>query len=743
MDLVRVGCALAALGLVAGCTGGGGGGSGSGSTTRHGPGFFETGEYFANTGLGVLGASSAYAAGGTGDGILVGVIDTGIDVDHPEFAGVIDSDSTDIVTGDALFLDDEDGHGTAVAGVIAARRNHALAHGVAFDADLLVVRADAPGSCAVGCVFDQADVAAATDYAVDQGARVINYSLGGAGSLDGVLGDALEDAVRAGRIVVLSAGNDGGDDPIFPAIFAGTSEARGRAIAVGALDAGGDIADFSNRAGSARRYFLVAPGVGIRAPEPGGGAALVSGTSFAAPHVTGAVALVLDAAPYLSAREVVELLLDTATDLGAPGTDEVYGRGLLNLAAALDPQGPLTIPLGTAVDGDGASLLETGLRLGGAFGPGPELGRAIFVDGYGRPYWMDLDRRRSSTRDEPALGNWLAPVEERPGFRAPVGAGGSLALHLGKREQRRSFGWTSEEVDSRVGKQFALSAALGDASRLMVSHGWSLQGQFGLASDDRSVTPSLLTEGVFASPYLALADGGDGVALAQQLGDVWSLRVGLARADRSAYDPYGSGDNAVMIGELAAAAGGSRLGLQFGQLEEQDRVLDASGGGALGLSGGASTTFFGLAGRTELATSLELFGQANLGLTRAGAPGPGLLQDMSMLYSSSFGVGLARRDLARVGDRLSVAISQPLRVEAGDAAIDRPLGRNFDGRILRRRDRLDLAPAGRELDLELGYRLTPAGIGEISLNWLTRLQPGHDAEARPDHALALKLHRRF
>jgi subtilisin family serine protease len=121
MGLGRVGCALAALGLAAGCTGGGGG-SGSGSTSRHGPGFFETGEYFANAGLDVLGASSAYAAGGTGDGILVGVIDTGIDVDHPEFAGVIDSDSTDIVTGNALFLDDEDGHGTAVAGVIAARR---------------------------------------------------------------------------------------------------------------------------------------------------------------------------------------------------------------------------------------------------------------------------------------------------------------------------------------------------------------------------------------------------------------------------------------------------------------------------------------------------------------------------------------------------------------------------------------------------------------------------------------------
>jgi hypothetical protein len=140
---------------------------------------------------------------------------------------------------------------------------------------------------------------------------------------------------------------------------------------------------------------------------------------------------------------------------------------------------------------------------------------------------------------------------------------------------------------------------------------------------------------------------------------------------------------------------------------------------------------------------LELFGQANLGLTRPGGAGQSLLEDLSTLYSSSFGLGLGRRDLAVPGDRLTVAVSQPLRVEAGDAVLDRPLGRTFDGRIVRRRDRIDLAPEGRELDLEVGYRFGLAGIGDLSLNWLARVQPGHDAGAGPDHAVALKLHRRF
>jgi hypothetical protein len=183
--------------------------------------------------------------------------------------------------------------------------------------------------------------------------------------------------------------------------------------------------------------------------------------------------------------------------------------------------------------------------------------------------------------------------------------------------------------------------------------------------------------------------------------------------------------------------------VQFGQLEEHQRMLDASGGGALGLPEGASTTFLGFTGRAELAPRLEMFGQGNVGLTRPHGARPGLLRDISMLSSGSFGLGFIRHALATKADRLTLAISQPLRVETGTAEIDRPLGRTLDGRILRQRAPVDLAPSGRELDLELGYWLVLAGAGELGLNWLTRLQPGHDAAAEPEHAVALKLRRRW
>ena len=116
---------------------------------------------------------------------------------------------------------------------------------------------------------------------------------------------------------------------------------------------------------------------------------------------------------------------------------------------------------------------------------------------------------------------------------------------------------------------------------------------------------------------------------------------------------------------------------------------------------------------------------------------------MSSLRSTSFAAGVSGRELLTEGDRLVLAVAQPLRVEAGTATFDRPVGRSFEGQILRRSERVDLAPDGRELDLELGYRLALGDRRELSFNWLTRLEPGHRPGADPDHAAAVRLRTRF
>jgi hypothetical protein len=629
--------------------------------------------------------------------------------------------------------------------VIAARRNGALGHGVAFDSKLLAVRADAVGSCPGSCAFDQADIATATDYAVARGAAVINYSLGGASSLATPLRDAFTRAVDAGIVLVLAAGNEGAAEPSFPGRFAADPAAAGQVLAVGAVDASRQIASFSNRAGSARDHYLVAPGVNILAPALGGGAALVSGTSFAAPHVSGAAAVVLNAAPFLSAAQVVQVLLDSATDLGAPGTDPVYGHGLVNLAAALGPLGTASVPLGSRVGEADVPLGTTGLRLGPAFGRSPDLGRTIVVDAYGRPYWLDLEARTAAPVTAPDLGGWLAPSVRQS--RRSVSLGPELGLDLtlvaGTDDRgTAAVPWRSSE-DS--GAAFAFDFRLGELvasgpTRLALVHELGLQSRLGLADMEPAAAGGLLGQTGLASPYLGFADRSDGVVLTQEVGRGLAIRLGVASGDTGRELPGDQDGNQVVVGELVRSFSAGRiLSLQIGGVAEQHSLLETRGEGALDGPDGATTTFLGLAGRWALGGKLALFGQASLGATDPGSSGRGLIADVSSLWSSSFAAGLSRRDLLADADQLTLAVVQPLRVEAGSAVIDRPVGRSFDGRILRQRDRVDLAPEGRELDLEAGYRLAFGDGWSLDLDWLTQLQPGHQADAGPEHTAAIKL----
>ena len=523
--------------------------------------------------------------------------------------------------------------------------------------------------------------------------------------------------------------------PPFRPVSPPTPAADGLAIAVGAVDAGNQLAGFSNAAGSARDHYLVAPGVNILAPAVGGGAALVSGTSFAAPHVSGAAALVLHAAPFLSAAEVVELLLDSATDLGAPGTDPVFGRGLVNLAAALGPQGPLSVPLGSSVGEADAPLAASALRLGPAFGPGPDLGAAIFLDGYGRPYWLDLGDRVAGAVAR-SRSAWLAGRSAAAAHPGGATRRWPRTGHGRQRARRRGPAAGPVGAGSR-GDAFALELTADDLAggrpgRLAVSHGFGLQDRFGLSTVEPAVADRLLSEGAFASPYLALAERGDGLVLAQEVADGLAFRVGLVTSEADRQAPLDRAGNTIVIGELARSwRAGHAVGLQLGSVDERQSLLATEAGGALGLPESARTTFLGLTGRLALADWLTLFGQGSLGLTAPGATDQGLLEEVSALRSSSFALGLSGRDLLTESDRLTLAVAQPLRVDGGSAVLDRPVGRTFDGEILRQADRVDLAPDGREIDLELGYRLPLGDRRELGLNWLTQLEPGHRRAQRP------------
>ena len=258
---------------------------------------------------------------GTGKGIIVAVVDTGVQGDHPEFGNRV-LPGVDIVSPGGDGRIDPNGHGTHVAGIIAAGLNGSGIEGLAPDVQILPVRV--LGSDGVG---DDANVALGILWAVRHGAQVINLSLGG-DELDPLLEDAVMQAHQAGVIVVAAAGNSGIGSPImFPA-------AHESVIAVASTGPDDRVSLFSSRGGY---VDVAAPGAMILSTFPGG-YRYESGTSMAAPFVSAAAALLLGSG--LPATVVESRLRSSAFDIGLVGRDNESGVGMVDVVAAASGASP-------------------------------------------------------------------------------------------------------------------------------------------------------------------------------------------------------------------------------------------------------------------------------------------------------------------------------------------------------------------------------------------------------------------
>ena len=199
--------------------------------------------------------------------------------------------------------DDGNGHGTHVAGTIAGANDGTGITGVAYDAAIMPLR-----------VLDNdgygwtSDIISAVRWAADNGADVINLSLGG-GGYSQAMADSISYASGRGSVVVMAAGNSGGSEPDYPA-----AHAIDHGIAVGAVDRNRDLAGFSNRAGSNQLDYLTAPGVNIYSAVPGGGYDTFNGTSMATPHVAGVAGLLKSHDGSLSASAIEDLLTGSGSN---------------------------------------------------------------------------------------------------------------------------------------------------------------------------------------------------------------------------------------------------------------------------------------------------------------------------------------------------------------------------------------------------------------------------------------------
>lgn len=711
---------------------------------------FDTAEYRASAGAVSANALVAYQRGATGAGIKVGVVDSGINVGSAEFPGRIAPESANVAGG--TTIDDEGGHGTAVAFTIAGRRNDAGTQGIAFDATLVVARADTPGSCATassgtdasGCSFADSAIARGIDLAVGAGARVINVSLGGSAPAQSVV-NAVNRATSAGVVIVISAGNDGTADPDPFAQVANRGEARGLVIIAGSVAAndsrnpGADaISSFSDRAGNSTAHYLAAVGERVRAPDQNNVPYLWSGTSFASPQIAGAVALLAQAFPTLTGAQIVAILYASARDAGAAGVDAVYGQGVLDVTRAFQPIGSTSLA-GT----HSAASLGSNAILSAPIGDARQgaLG-AVILDGFDRAFAIDL--ARTITRSGPSRDLGAALQSRMRNYTSTFG-GVSVALTVAPSDHGASVSrlYLSDAqatraraiagtVAGRLGStaQFAVGFSQGGAA-LTAQLSGRRDPAFLVAPD--AVSGSGFESGVRASSALRRQFGAYGLTVAVENGDVLARNPDAIEPLRYRYRRFGY-DRATLaldrrFERLSVALAGT-------QLRESATVLGAHFGDALGATRATSWFLDGTA-RFEAGHGWSFGGAVRQGWTLADVQGG--ISGGGLMRTNAYAADIGKDGLLDRGDSFGVRVAQPLRVSHGGIDLRLPTAYDYDTLAVSDYtvQRLNLAPTGREIDVEARYA---HGLwsGSLQTNLFLRRNPGNFAALGDDLGAALR-----
>lgn len=685
------------------------------------PGDIERGN---TTFLNAIKADYAYLHGITGKGVSVAILDSGISADHREFSATGKLLRGFNALDGSADVTDRAGHGSHVAGIIGAARNGRGMFGVAYEATLLPVKVFPDSGSGSTAALDTG-----LRYAIGR-AAIVNMSVS-AGS--NYVPRAMQEAVRAGLLIVASAGNDSAANPGWPARFAKEAWANNQIIAVGAVDGANRIASFSNRAGDTAAWFLVAPGTGITSAYRNDQYAIMSGTSMAAPVVSGAAALLKQMWPALRADQLATILFVTATDLGAPGIDPVYGRGLLNIEKAMQPVGTLTtttyngksIPiLAGATQPSAATSMLWSLAASGRL-------RVVGMDDFQRDFGVDLgatvSRPQSMSIEQvlQQMGNRIELAEQLIGESAEA----TFAYTRGTRPRLAGFslnahGSTGTEATFGIG---GLATDYAGAGALRIAPGIQL-GQVA----------------ALAPAYLALVPGASHAVLAQEINGV-RIRIGVlgsapghALASQDMHDVHDV--HAPSAGLLPEAKAGlfelsksfeaAALSFTLSQTRESNAYLGAYSNGALALGRRASTGAAQIAGALLLAPNVVLAAQAAYGLTPGSAGNDSVIAEITTVYTNAFSLALIASDRFRSGDRVSISLSQPMRTYAGRIVTDMLSTSQARERLV-----FSMVPLGRELRAELNYAAPIGTLASVGLSLTLRHDPNNMSDVAMERLL--------
>ncbi len=762
---------------------------------------YRTAEYNAQWSLEAIHAAEAYTVLAknnktiAGQGVEIAFTDSGIQSNNIEIsANFVAADSYNYVANNNT-ISDVKGHGTYSASIAAAAKDGEGIHGVAYEAGIV---SSYLGDNVLSVNVDSTS-AAISGAAAKENVRIINASWkygsyttyngtpSGTNSSDRKIITAINAAQSKDVLIIAATGDDAdnaangqsaGQDssyltkqkPQKPALLANNNDLAGYVLAVGAVSADNIITDTSNICGIANKYCLVAPGANIVGASSdvnnlnatgsnGQKYATLSNSSAAAAEVSGAAAIIRAAWPHLTAPQVANILLTTATDLGDVGVDNIYGHGLLNLYAAVQAQGSNNFAYGASVNSQSYNLQNSSFVSDAIFGDAfthniaPALQNAVFFDDYGRDYKANLGAKISARGNVSAVSINNILLNEYKSNNLPISftTNNGTALtqvnlqvksYSDNRSKHLVIDKSQEDKTLASGNGFSLAQNFSKNSRLAFAFNvdelrnsnfveinnfnFISQNNFAANTYQSFINRAFATNVVqrnFNQIFLEQKFFNNKFKLGFSYQDSYNSSSLLTKS--SAKENQISNFNFSYTPNF-----GTTLAFSLGSLNEfNNNFLNSQALGAFGAGGNAKTSYFKFSASKKLFNNFSLIGSFSEGVTKAQGNDIGIFRSYSNIRSRSSSLGLVND--AAFGGRLGIIYSEPLRVYSGKALVDIPIARDNSGNVLRYNASLSLKPQGKERDFEFFYAHNlNKNNAQISFNFVTIKDAGNIKSAK-------------
>jgi hypothetical protein len=701
---------------------------------------YKTTEYSLQAGLEDMQTAKAYALldknslSIAGDNVKVAILSTGVDATQSDLDNNIAASghTADGLTDQTLIS--EAYAGTGSASVIAAEKAaDATMHGVAYNSKITSIR--------MRGTYSTSDWKQDT---IDSGASIIHIGFTETSPSESLIADyktKFTDIINASvsNLIIVSKGQSTTDNDL--GLLADDVGLAGRVIAVATYNKNGVVSGQGDCTGvqdyclvGTSSYYPDSLAVGyVGAPEH----LDVLNASF----VSGAATVIKGAWPSLNGAQIVQLLLETATDLGEVGTDSIYGRGKLNLYEAVKAQGSATISYSASALALGYSPASSSLEMSSSFGDAlslninPIISQTVFFDKYGRDYDASLDQRATSKTTN-LLSEKLSTSESD--YYSVVNTNKVKFGVISLNQTDLSSKFIAPEQQDALTKEtasFSLSQETKDKKGIF-SFSFNSTPKSFVEKDSSFDNLNLISPVYFDSSFKNFSSSNADKANINFIHKLTNdLQLGFFASDDNIKEGSQESNNLIAANLGYQFSNKFKFAFEAGHLvEAADQFLNAKSAGAFSTADRTNSQYYHLSANYKLSQNYEAIASYTKGESSINGNEYGIFRAFRNVESRAFALGVVRDNFYK--GKLGFIYTEPLRVTSGEVDIDIPVGLDSKGNAVRLQQTASLEPSGKEQNFEIFYDHKVSELTNINFNYLLRKDANHVASAA-DEAIFL------